>query len=141
METDQAAAAIFDTFFVKWCQLVAEHVLTTELADFVTGGVGGLGLAAEWLSDESLPWFPIDELVRQAFVLTLAALADQFGPDMSSWTWGRLHPLRQPHVLSRRGELGTLLDHASVPVKGDMVTVCNTGNDAAMQANSGRATA
>ncbi len=154
METDQVAATIFDMFFVNWCWVVARGGsvplqpqpvlrdqrlpdLTRDTADFVTGGVGGLGLAAELLSDSPLRWFPIEAPVRQAFVLALATLTAQFGPNISSWTWGRLHQLRQPHVLSRRGELGKLLDHASTPVKGDMLTVCNTGNDAAFQATTG----
>ncbi|HVC97766.1 MAG TPA: penicillin acylase family protein [Pirellulales bacterium] len=137
METDQVAAAIFDMFFVHWCWVVARGDLTRDLADFVSGGVGGLGLAAELLSDSPLRWFPIEQPVRQAFVLALATLTARFGPNMSNWTWGRLHHLQQPHVLSRRGELGTLLDHARVPVKGDMLTVCNTGNDAGFQATTG----
>jgi len=124
-------------FFVHWCWVVARGDLTRDLADFVSGGVGGLGLAAELLSDSPLRWFPIEQPVRQAFVLALATLTARFGPNMSNWTWGRLHHLQQPHVLSRRGELGTLLDHARVPVKGDMLTVCNTGNDAGFQATTG----
>jgi penicillin amidase len=33
------------------------------------------------------------------------------------------------HVLSGRGELGQLLDRGGLPVKGDGITVCNTGYD------------
>ncbi|HUY36934.1 MAG TPA: penicillin acylase family protein [Pirellulales bacterium] len=135
METDQVAATIFDMLFAQWSQDVAEECGSRPLAAFVAGAVGGL--AAELLSDDALRWFAIEGRVRRAFVLALATLTAQFGPDMSTWTWGRLHQLRQPHILSGRGELGTLLDPASVPVKGDMVTVCNTGNDAALQATIG----
>jgi penicillin amidase len=35
--------------------------------------------------------------------------------------------LQQKHVLSGRGDLGQLLDRGGVPVRGDYVTVCNTG--------------
>jgi len=135
METDQVAATIFDMFFTLWSEKVAEECLPRQVATFVAGAAGGL--AAELLADSPLRWFAVEVRVRRAFSEALGKLAASFGPDMLSWTWGRLHQLRQPHVLSSRGDLGTLLDHASVPVKGDMLTVCNTGNDAAMQATTG----
>ena len=42
---------------------------------------------------------------------------------------GRLHQIQLRHVLSGRGDLGELLDRGGLPVKGDGVTVCNTGYD------------
>jgi penicillin amidase len=135
METDRVGALIFDTFFANWCQEVADESLPSELAAFVAGAVGGL--AAELLSDSPLRWFTIDERVRRALVSALESLTSRFGADLSQWTWGRLHYLQQRHVLSGRGDLGELLDHVGVPVKGDMVTVANTGNDAALQATTG----
>src|SRR5207244_6399632 len=33
----------------------------------------------------------------------------------------------QKHILSGRGDLGRLLDRGGIPVRGDAVTVCNTG--------------
>ena len=41
------------------------------------------------------------------------------------------------HVLSGRGDLGTLLDSGGLPVKGDFTTVCNTGQGGAFEARSG----
>ena len=38
------------------------------------------------------------------------------------------HQLPLKHVLSNRGDLGQLLNHGGGPVKGDMITVCNTGS-------------
>jgi penicillin amidase len=46
---------------------------------------------------------------------------------MLNWGWGRLHTLQQKHILSTRGDLGQLLDIGGLPVRGDYVTVCNTG--------------
>jgi len=39
-----------------------------------------------------------------------------------------MHRLPLKHVLASRGDLGQLLDHGGGPVKGDMTTVCNTGD-------------
>ena len=60
---------------------------------------------------------------------TLDDLTGRLGPDMKTWTWGRLHQIRLNHVLSARGDLGQLLDRGGVPVRGSGVTVCNTGYD------------
>jgi penicillin amidase len=65
--------------------------------------------------------------IIDTFHAALVELGNKFGPDMHSWTWGRLHTLQQNHVLSGRGDLGQLLDRGKVPVRGDYVTVCNTG--------------
>jgi penicillin amidase len=46
---------------------------------------------------------------------------------MSTWTWDRLHIMHLRHVLSARGDLSQLLDHGGAGVRGDMLTVCNTG--------------
>jgi penicillin amidase len=135
MEVDAVGATIFEKFFALWCRDVVDECLPHDLASFVAGAIGGL--AAELLTNKSRRWFAVEERVRRGFVGAHDNLAAKFGPEMSGWTWGRLHQLRQPHVLSGRGELGTLLDHVSVPVKGDMVTVCNTGNDPAFQATTG----
>jgi penicillin amidase len=64
-------------------------------------------------------------------------LEERLGPDMDHWTWGRLHVLPLRHVLSGRGELATLLDQGGLPVKGDTITVCNTGINAAFEARYG----
>ncbi|MCY4410404.1 MAG: penicillin acylase family protein, partial [Caldilineaceae bacterium] len=42
---------------------------------------------------------------------------------------GKLHKVQLRHVLSGRGDLGTLLDRGGLPVGGNGVTVCNTGFD------------
>jgi penicillin amidase len=65
--------------------------------------------------------------IIDAFYSALVTLQIRLGPDMLNWSWGVLHTLQQKHVLSERGELGQLLDRGGVPVRGDYVTVCNTG--------------
>ena len=58
---------------------------------------------------------------------------------MTEWGWGQLHKIHLRHVLTQRGDLGTLLDRGGRPVRGNGMTVCNTGFDpnwgAAMGAN------
>lgn len=134
MEPDRVAAAIFNVFFLRWCQRVADERFTGETSVLLAGAVAGL--ATELLSEDKSGWFAAEAadsaLVREAaivqtFLATLEALSEKLGPDPIGWAWGRLHTLEQKHVLTGRGDLGLLLDRGGRPVRGDSVTVCNTG--------------
>lgn len=136
MEPDSVAASIFNVFFDQWCQTVARERFSFDESSLVAGAVGGLALrlldenVANWfqrsgdpdLADGSRVTAIIDTLQS-----ALVHLSQRLGPDTNAWTWGRLHTLQQKHVLSGRGDLGQLLDRGGVPVRGDYVTVCNTG--------------
>jgi penicillin amidase len=68
-------------------------------------------------------------VAAEAFRHTVEDLQARCGPDISTWTWGRVHTIALRHTLSGRGDLGRLLDRGGVPVRGSGVTVCNTGYD------------
>jgi penicillin amidase len=129
MEPDRVAASIFNLFFTKWSERVAAERFSGETAGLIAGAIGGL--AAELLADDRAGWFREKEsrepAIIQSFDAALDFLAERFGPDTINWGWGRLHSLQQKHILSGRGELAQLLDLGGMPVRGDGVTVCNTG--------------
>jgi penicillin amidase len=129
MEPDRVAASIFDVFFTKWSERVAAERFSGETASLVAGAIGGL--AAELLADDRAGWFREKEsrqpAIRQSFEGALDFLSGKFGSDMLDWGWGRVHSLQQKHILSGRGELAQLLDLGGMPVRGNSVTVCNTG--------------
>ncbi len=136
VEPESVAATIFNVFFDKWCQRVSRQRFSDEQASLVAGAVGGLASRlldqnlANWFEDQKAP--ELSDVARFLAIIetiqsTLMQLAVNLGPDMDDWRWGRLHTLQQKHVLSGRGDLGALLDRGSVPVRGDYVTVCNTG--------------
>lgn len=139
MEPDRVAASIFDVFFARWCQRVAEERFAEEKATFVAGAIGGL--AGELLERDSAGWFSTVEsrqaAVLETFLAGLNFLSAKFGLDPLGWNWGRLHTLDQKHFLSGRGDLGTLLDRGNVPSRGDMVTVCNSGQSPDFTAATG----
>ena len=98
------------------------------------------GVASRLLAGDPHGWFPSGQrlpTMRRVFAWTLEHLAERFGPDLSTWQWGRMHPMPLKHVLSSRGDLNALLDHGGLPAKGDMVTVCNTGSAPDFQATTG----
>lgn len=143
MEPDRVAASIFNVFFAQWSQRVAEERFAGETATLVAGAIGGL--ASELLSADKSGWFGDREApddarktaIVESFVAALDFLERKFGPDWLNWSWGRLHTLQQQHTLSGRGDLGQLLDRGGAPVRGDYMTVCNTGQGVDFSAPTG----
>ena len=130
MLPDNVAATLFDAFFVHWSRRVVNERFEGETASFLEGSVGGL--ASALLEDDPAGWFCRGErldAIRQAFKATLDELQSRLGPDIDGWHWGRLHKIQLRHVLSGRGDLGRLLDRGGIPVRGNGLTVCNTGYD------------
>ena len=133
-------ATIFDVFFGHWSQRVAAERFPDDTAALVAGAVAGL--ATSLLAADEAGWFADDQR-EPAIVAALAAALDELtgrlGLDMTEWRWGQLHKIHLRHVLTQRGDLGTLLDRGGRPVRGNGMTVCNTGFDpnwgAAMGAN------
>ncbi len=138
MNSESSAAAIFDVFFAHWSRVVAGEHFSGEAADLVATACGGLALTL--LHDDQVGWFaPGRRLpaVREAFAAALDTLATRLGADLSDWQWGKLHRVQSRHVLSSRGELAALVDQPPQPVRGNMLTVCNTGSDADWQGTLG----
>jgi penicillin amidase len=140
-EPDRIGCTLFNVFYTQWCKRIAEERFDGDTAALVATAAAPLANALLqncWI-DSAPTWFrsPAHAAVREAFTRALDQLEAQLGPDLHSWTWGRLHRLQQKHVLTARGELGVLLDHPSVPVRGDMTTVCNTGLGPSFDAPTG----
>jgi penicillin amidase len=138
VEPDRVGAALFNAFFARWAKTVAGARLDGETIDFLVGGLNGL--AASLLTEDPSEWFAEgarERAIQDSFRATLDELSARLGPDMSQWTWGRLHTLTLRHVLSNRGELSQLLDRGGVAVAGDFVTVFNTGMGPNLDAKTG----
>lgn len=138
VETESAAAAIFEAFQFHWDESVAAERFSAEAsalavgdpAAFVAGGIGSLSLRL--LADDDVEWFASpearDAAVRAAMGRALDELAERLGDDMSTWRWGRLHRLPLQHLLSGRGDLGSLLDRGGDAVSGNGLVVSNSGS-------------
>lgn len=138
VETKLVAPTLFNVFFTFWSKAVADAHFEGITAELLAKQVEGV--ASRLLADDPHGWFPAGERLprlRRVFSESLAFLAKQYGPDMSAWEWGRVHRMPLMHVLSTRGDLAQLLNDGGGPVKGDMITVCNTGSGPNWVANSG----
>src|SRR5262249_50273580 len=128
MEPDRVAASLFEVFFTHWTRAVARERFDESTAAFLAGGTNGLSAAL--LNEDAAGWFAPgrrEQAIRGAMTAALDWLGKRLGEDMSAWNWGKLHTLMLCHVLSGRGDLGTLLDQRGLPVPGNAHTVCNTG--------------
>ncbi len=129
VEAELVAPLLFNVFFTFWSKAVAEAHFSGPTAELLAKQAEGI--ASRLLADDPHGWFPPgqrESTLRRVFSETLSYLTQRFGSGMSAWHWGRLHRLPLKHVLASRGDLEQLLNHGGGPVKGDMITVCNTGS-------------
>jgi len=137
-EPDSVATTIFDVFFTYWRRTVAEERFDAKTISLMSKGVEGC--AGRLLQADPVGWFRQDdrqEKIARAMSDALSMLAERFGAEMSQWSWGRLHRMPLKHVLSGCGDLAELLDHGGAGVRGDMLTVCNSGCGEDWEASSG----
>jgi penicillin amidase len=130
MEADRVGGAIFESFFHTWGLEVAAERFEGETARLL--GTALNGLALELLDRDAHSWFSDGdraEAILRAMRKMLANLETRLGPDMSEWTWGAIHKIQLRHHLSDRGEIFQSMDRGGVPVRGNGVTLCNTGFD------------
>ena len=138
VETELVAPTLFNVFFTFWSKAVADARFEGSTAELLAKHAEGL--ASRLLADDPQGWFPAGARlpqIRRVFGDTLAFLTERFGADLSAWHWGRVHRMPLKHVLSTRGDLAQLLNAGGGPVKGDMITVCNTGSGPDWVASSG----
>jgi penicillin amidase len=138
LEIDRVGATLFDVFFAHWTAAIVRQRFEGETAALLTDGAAGP--AAALLAADPAGWFhpgQREPAILAAMQSALAWLSSRLGPDMATWTWGRLHVIPLRHFLSGRGDLSTLLDHGGLPVKGDTVTVCNAAVNGAFEARAG----
>ena len=67
------------------------------------------------------------EQVRDAHTRAIDVLRREFGPDRSTWTWGRCRPLILKHSLSDAPIIGSLLSPGPFPHGGEADTVAQSG--------------
>jgi penicillin amidase len=138
VETDFVAPTLFNVFFTFWAKAVADARFQGATAELLARQAEHI--ASRLLTDDPHGWFPPGErepILRRVFSQMLDQLEQKLGPNMSQWQWGRLHRMPLKHILSSRGDLAQLLDDGGGPVKGDMITVCNTGSGPQWLANTG----
>lgn len=127
-EPGEVGPALFNVFFENWCRAVTTEHFEGEAAELVAMTAGGI--SSRLLESDPHGWFQHhqrEEVFLDTMRNTVSQLTDEYGPEMSRWTWGRRHRMPLNHVLGQIGDLGQLLNHGGGAVPGDMTTVGNTG--------------
>jgi penicillin amidase len=127
---DSSAASVSHLFLYHWTRAILRERLPAEQIELAVPFAGGM--AERLLPNDPSGWFregKRENAIRGALRAALAELTSRFGPDSSKWAWGNLHTLTQKHVLSGRGDLGTLLDRSGFPMPGDGSTLFNAMSD------------
>jgi penicillin amidase len=138
IEPDLVAPMLFNVFFTFWTKTVALARFDAITAELMVKQAEAL--ANRLIAADPHGWFAPgqrSQAIRRTFGETLQYLSQRLGPKLADWKWERLHRLDLKHVLSTRGDLGKLLDHGGISVRGDTNTVCNTGTGADWQVISG----
>ena len=137
-EPESNATTIFNIFFSQWCIRVASQRFDPGLVDLMSTAVSGC--AGRLLTTDPAGWFDgadRRQCIVETFENVINLLVARFGSDQRQWTWEQLHRMPLKHLLSEHGDLRELLNHGGTGVRGDMVTVCNTGSGADWSATTG----
>jgi penicillin G amidase len=70
-----------------------------------------------------------DALLLEAYHAARAELGQHFGPDASTWSWGKPHSIRFRHPLDQLARAADLLDLGPLPRPGDGYTLNAAGFD------------
>ncbi len=130
MEPDRVGAAIFESFFYFWGLKAAAERFEPDQANVL--GTAMAGLSLNLLNGDNHSWFVNNDrnhAILEAMNEALDDLENRVGKDMSTWTWGAIHKVQLSHQLASRGEIFKSLSRGGNPVRGNGITVCNTGFD------------
>lgn len=119
---DKLGQDIYEHYFYKRLFTNCFHILTMpRLLEYPT---------SYWFSDGSgLNAEKRDELVSVSLEQAIEELTKKFGPDMSTWHWGRLHTATFRHPLGVIPPLDQILNSGPIEAGGDEYTVNNGGLD------------
>ena len=89
---DSAAAAIYETWAVKHLGQALVKRVSPKAAQALIGG-GHLEAIVSYLEkpDSRLPAADRNAALTESLTAALAELRQRLGPDMATWSWGRLH--------------------------------------------------
>jgi penicillin amidase len=149
MTRASSAAAVFEVTAGVLLRETLEPLLGKQLyaiyaSNYLSSGL--YSLLINFLSKPSAPFFGIsgrsqsnasakrDAAIAHALAEAVKELRVQFGPDLSQWSWGKLHLAHFDHPLASVTPLNLLFAVSPLERPGDSVTV-NIGGDDSFSAD------
>ena len=136
METDSAAATVFEFLLAALCRRLA-RAKAPRSADFVLGrgftGIVPNGVMAvrrvshlvEMLRQRPVGWFEgsWDDEIAAAALDALEEIRRRCGDDPGGWSWGCLHGLVLEHPVGEKKILAPVFNRGPFPIGGDTNTI------------------
>jgi len=137
---DQLAPSIFQAVYRQFFFAVYQDELGAPLARLLSGNPyfwqeslerAVLAGASPWFDDTATPAVieTRDDLFRRAAREAYRELSPQYGTDVETWTWGRLHRLRLVSPLSREGFVSEVIGGGSHAMGGSQETLYRASYD------------
>ncbi|MEM9143213.1 MAG: penicillin acylase family protein, partial [Bacteroidota bacterium] len=127
------------TLYTRWIQFFLEKTFADELGDalykqFLVTHFHKRRIAAMTTTTDS-PWWDNrntqnvveykTDIVQESFMAALESLQSDFGPDMDSWTWDKVHTLEHGHPIGQVEALRPFFNVGPFPVSGSRETINN----------------
>ncbi|MBL0176928.1 MAG: penicillin acylase family protein [Ignavibacteria bacterium] len=135
MTENSVSASIFNAVFVRLLHETFEDEMGPQLfSHYLRLSNIPVRVLPVLLADTATTWFDDvrtpgletrDDILRKSVLLGVLDLARRLGPDMNTWTWGRLHTVTFKHPVGEIAPLDRLFNVGPLPVGGQTTTVNN----------------
>jgi penicillin amidase len=132
---------IAPTIYNKWIYLYLKNTFEDELGEKLFNQLLSTHLMKRMIADQlqkesSIWWDNVttiekienkNDILSKSLIEAVAALENQFGSNMASWNWGKVHTLEHNHVLGNVAALRKFFNVGPFPIKGAQEVIDNRG--------------
>jgi len=132
---------IAPTIYNKWIYLYLKNTFEDELGEKLFNQLLSTHLVKRMIADQlhkdtSIWWDNVTstdkvetkkEILSKSLIEAVASLNKQFGSDISTWNWGKVHTLEHGHPLGTVEALKSYFNVGPFPIKGGSEVIDNTG--------------
>ncbi|MBL8700879.1 MAG: penicillin acylase family protein [Alphaproteobacteria bacterium] len=125
---EAVAPTLFETFMVHWQRRVLGEHIPKRLIDLT---MQQTGLCVSLLETQDLAYFAGGSIAAEIAACArgaMTALRERLGPDVETWSWGRIHVAHWRHIVSTPA-LAAATDVGPAPADGGSHTVRNMGGE------------
>lgn len=115
-----------NTFKDELGEALFEQFLSTHFHKRVIAPMAGKENSVWWdnVNTPDITEIPND-IIQDAFLKAVSSLEQEFGPEMESWTWGKVHTLEHPHPIGQVAALKSFFNVGPFPVHGTREVINN----------------
>ena len=132
---------IAPTIYNKWIYLYLKNTFEDELGEKLFNQLLSTHLMKRMIADQlqkesSIWWDNVtttdkienkNDILSKSLIEAVAALENQFGSNIASWNWGKVHTLEHKHPLGTVDALKNYFNVGPFPIKGAQEVIDNRG--------------